>query len=461
MIDNNILDKLTISGFRGILNTELTDEVIKDLVRAFVLNIKNTNNGKKLKILIGRDGRESGQQIEQVIVQTLINCNVDVTVGGLLTTPSILYLTKNILFDGALIITASHNPIEYNGLKFVTSDGFFASKELIQKMKESIKNNSFEEINNTEKGEANYDNSLANIYIGHIATCFTKLKSKTRVIVDPVNSSGSIMAPEFLRTLGCDVITIHDEPIGVFARSPEPNPLALEELGKRTLGYNMDVGFGLDPDADRLVIVDEKGIPVFEEYTLALCAQAFYLKLQKENALEKAGPCIINLSTSNTTLDVAKSFNIKTIHSSVGEPNVVKKMIQENSMFGGEGNGGVIFRPVNFCRDSFVGMALILYLMEETGKTISELVAELPKYIMLKEKINNVANFHNYIPSLIALFPTASVNDIDGVRFDFPDNSWVQVRASNTEPIVRIYGEAKDNETLAIISSQIKSVLSI
>src|SRR3989344_3371574 len=298
------LDRLTISGFRGLLGTELTDETVVLLVKAFIdpllvsplaggesHNKKQTN---KLHILIGRDGRESGIHIEEIIVKTLVENGINVTVGGILTTPSVLYLTKTLTFDAGIIITASHNPIEYNGLKFVNNDGFFVSHEFIQKMKDGINLGDMVPNNESVMGEIIYDSTLAKRYTDHIISSFSKLKTKMRVIVDPVNSSGSIMSPEFLRGLGCEVIMINDEPIGIFARQAEPNPQALLELGRATLGYAMDIGFGLDPDGDRLALVDENGIPVFEEYTLALCAKAVYEKLKKENVLSSAGPLVIN-----------------------------------------------------------------------------------------------------------------------------------------------------------------------
>ncbi len=457
-MEENTLNKLTISGFRGIIGQDLTDKTAKTFATAFVNALKTKYKKENLSILIGRDGRESGKEIEQVLAGTLVSSGTNVTVGGILTTPAVLYLTKTLPYDGAIIITASHNPEEYNGLKFVTSDGFFADKEIIEQIKNFIKQGSFD-TGNDKKGEAIFDTTLSANYIDHIISSFTKLKTKPRVIVDTVNSSGSIMAPEFLRGLGAETIALHDEPIGSFQRPPEPNPAALKELGRATLGYQMDVGFGLDPDGDRLVLVDENGIPVFEEYTLALCAKAFYKKLKKENAIESAGPLVINMSTSKTLIDVAKEYGVKTVLSPVGEPNVVKKMQQEKSMFGGEGNGGVIFRPINFCRDSFVGMALILNLMEESGKKISELVAELPKYVMLKEKVENVSNLNDKIQGLKDAFNESEVNEEDGIRFDFKDNSWVQIRASNTEPIVRIYGEAEDEDTIIKLANKAKAAI--
>lgn len=441
------MNRLTISGFRGILGTELNQDVIIDLTTAFIKVLKQKNN-KQINILIGRDGRQSGEEIEQLIASTLVNLGCNVTVGGILTTPSVMYLAKTLTFDGAMIITASHNPMEYNGIKFVLGNGFFVPQEFINEMKNLLSDPKFylEVRPPSEQGVAIVDNTLSKTYTDYIAGSFSKFKTKFRVIVDPVNSSGSIMAQEFLRSLGCDVIMINDEPIGVFARPPEPNPGALMELGRATLGYAMDIGFGLDPDGDRLVIVDENGIPVFEEYTLALCAESLYKKLEKENAINSTGPFVTNLSTSATGDDIAKKYGVKTMKSPVGEPNVVKKMIENNSMFGGEGNGGIIFRPINFCRDSFVGMALILNLMEVTGKKISELVNELPKYIMAKEKVSGITNFKDYIPKIENLFPEASFDYQDGLYMSFPDSSWLQVRASNTEPIVRIYGEVKDSD---------------
>lgn len=459
-MNETILSRLTISGFRGIIDKELTAESVSYFAKAFAYILRNQYRKDEIHILIGRDGRTSGKWIEEEIATTLAKYGITVTVGGILTTPSVLYLTKTFAFNGAIIITASHNPAEYNGLKFVTEDGLFAGHEIIADIKK-ILSEDIQKLDSQEfkEAEAIEDNTLADSYVRHIVSSFTKLTSPLRVMLDPVNSSGSIMGPEFLRSLGADVITFNDEPIGEFSRPPEPNPAALAELGKRVLGYAMDVGFGLDPDGDRLVVIDENGIPVFEEYTLALAAQGFYEKLKIENALASAGPLVVNLSTSRTVEDIAKSYGIETLRSSVGEPNVVKLMTEKNSYFGGEGNGGVIFRPINFCRDSFVGMALILNLMETTGKKISELVHELPKYVMLKEKVEGVPNFASCLPKITALFPDATVNNQDGLRFDFPDASWLQVRASNTEPIVRIFGEAKEEQRIKELVEKVKEAL--
>lgn len=451
-----IINKLTISGFRGIIGESLTDEIIYKMTVAFIEVLKQQANKNKVHILLGRDGRSSGEEIEKTIAQAIVESGSDVTIGGILTTPSVLYLTKTLTFDGSLIITASHNPEEYNGLKFVTSNGHFITKETVNKIKEILKSENYTKIQ--EKGEIHIDTNIGNDYINHITSSFEKLKTKPRVIIDTVNSSASIMGPEFLRSIGAEVIAINDEPIGKFSRPPEPNPAALTELGRATLGYGMDIGFGLDPDGDRLVIVDENGIPVFEEYTIALAAKAFYEKLKKENALSSSGPLVVNMSTSRTVIDIARSYGIETVLSPVGEANVVKKMQETNSMFGGEGSGGVILRPINFGRDSFVAMILILKLLEESGKKVSEIVSEIPKYIMLKEKIEGIHDFTKYIPNIKDLFHTAQINEEDGIRFDFDDGSWVQVRASNTEPIVRIMGESKDEETIKNMAQKIKSV---
>ncbi len=464
-MDQNILNKLTISGFRGIIGEILTPESVALLAQAFAITIKEKMGKNDIHLLIARDGRNSGEEIEQNLVLSLTNSGVNVTVVGIVTTPSVLYLTKTLTFDGAIIITASHNPVEYNGLKFITSDGKFASHEIIKQMKAILclpEKELIAKIDSNmgdKKSEAIIDTTLGSNYINHVISSFSKLTTKPRVMLDPVNSSGSIMGPEFLRGMGAEVITIYDDITEEFERPPEPNPAALSELGRATLGYGMDVGFGLDPDADRLVVVDENGLPVFEEYTLALCARAFYEKLKKEDVLNSAGPLVVNMSTSKTVIDVAKEYGVDSVLSPVGEANVVNKMIENNSMFGGEGSGGVIFRPVNFGRDSFVGMALILNLMEESGKKISELVAELPKYIMLKDKISGINDFKSYTQQIKSLFPDATVNEDDGLRFDFSDSSWIQVRASNTEPIVRIIGEAKEEARIVELADKVKSIL--
>jgi len=276
---------------------------------------------------------------------------------------------------------------------------------------------------------------------------------KFRVIADMINASACVMDPYLFEQLGVELIPINNIPNGKFAHKPEPLRENLSETMKAAKELKADVGFVHDPDADRLVLIDENGEVILEEYTITLVA---------ENILSKnpGRTFVTQLSTSRMSEDVAKKYGSKYIRTAVGEPNVVEGIIKNNAIAGGEGNGGVIYPTINLVRDSFTGLSLILELLAERKKTVSELIALFPKYFMKKEKWSITdKDLKGIILKLKTHFKDAKTNEIDGIRFDFPDNSWLHLRPSNTEPIIRLFGEAKTEERIETLFNEAKLTL--
>lgn len=432
------MPKLNVSGYRGIWGKDLDEQIAYEYGRAFAKFIKG-NTGKK--ILVGRDARKTGGQIFSSLESAFKAENVEIEYAGILPTPSMLFLVKNLGYDGGIMITASHNPPEYNGLKFINNKGLFTDSN----ENEVIANN---KLNLTDQEKIlvpfsrdlnNFDNKKfrtlhINKIIENVDADLIRSK-KFKVAHDPINSAGSIITLELLEGLGCEVFQINKEQNGEFAHMPEPLAPNLSQISQTVSEHHADVGFAQDPDADRLVVIDEQGTIIFEEYTLAL---AVHSVLSKET-----GTVVTNLSSSRTNESIAESFGMKTYYSKVGEANVVALMQEKNAIVGGEGGGGVIYPKINNGRDSLVGIALTLELMARENKKISEIVEALPRYFMKKSKMPLTGDLVETYDKLKKVFIEAMINESDGIRFDFNDKSWIQVRPSNTEPIIRIMGEAE------------------
>lgn len=452
--------RVNVSGYRGIWGENLNKEVVILYTRAFVSFLKEKTS--EPTVLIGRDGRESGPEIREIILNELKNLGVNGIDGDILPTPTVLFSVRKHGYDGGIIITASHNPIEYNGLKFVNDKGLFTIKEEIIKINKYYE----EEIEKFERGETpavvnwqlssnpvpnftkeHADKILANINVESIR------KRKFKVVADMINASACVMDPYLFEQLGVELIPLNNVPNGKFGHRPEPihdNLLETERIAKET---GADIGFVHDPDADRLVVINEKGKVISEEFSITLAI---------ENVLSKnpGKPIVLNLSTSQRGADVAKKYGSECFLSKIGEGFVVDKMIEHNAIIGGEGNGGIIYPKINTCRDSFVGIALILELIVERNKTIGEIVNELPQYIIKKDKWPIGKDLNEVYLKLKSKFISALIDEQDGIRFDFPDSSWIHLRPSNTEPIIRLFGEAKTQgridelfkETLALLA---------
>lgn len=441
--------KLTVSGYRGIWSETLTVDIAQDLAHAFA-SFVIARGGKR--ILLGRDARQSGPTIIDAVAQTLSARGLDVTIGGLLPTPTVLFLVREEKFDGAIIVTASHNPPEYNGLKFVTSRGMFTNETDVAEINKYLEEKNYahsENIGNIETNEALGEKHVEHI-LKHVDVERIQNK-KFKVVLDPINSAGSILTPILLEKLGCETTVINGRPDGNFAHMPEPLAVNLTTLGDAVHTTHADVGFAQDPDADRLVLADETGSVVFEEYTLALAVQS---------VLEKTpGDIVINLSTSKTSEMIAEKFSKKTFRSKVGESNVVEEIIKRNAVIGGEGSGGIIYPAINPCRDSLTGIAIILELLAKENKSLGTLVAELPHFEMMKDKFPFAGDLSVVYEKIKMRFPDAMQDTQDGLRLDFEDMSWVNIRPSNTEPIVRIMGEAKMKERIQNLVTDLKACL--
>ena len=441
--------KLTVSGYRGIWGDTLNPIIARKYFEGFAQFLKVRYSSK---IIIARDTRSSGKELLKIATDVFTSIGIDIVDIGITPTPTVLYLVRKYGYDGALMITASHNPIKYNGLKFITSSGLFTNEEEVREINLYL-NNDLDAVEMT--GECIEDTKLPFEHMEHILENIdveSIRNKKIKVVLDTINGTGAITTPALLEKLGCEVTMINGVPDGNFAHIPEPLPQNLSQLGEKVREVGADIGFAQDPDADRLVICDEKGQIVFEEYSLSL---AILSVLEKEK-----GSITINMSSSNTNKDIARQFGCETFRTKVGEANVVNGIIENNSVIGGEGSGGIIYPKINTARDSLVGIAIILELLARSNKKVSELISDLPKYEMHKEKISFTGNLENLYTEIKKNFQNSNSNELDGLRIDFSDSSWLHIRPSNTEPIVRLIIEAKTKERIGEILETVKNITS-
>lgn len=432
----------TISGLRATLGDSLSPMMIVNHVAAFDKILQ------KGKIIVGRDGRPSGEWMEQLISGTLSSCGRDVELIGIVPSPTVQLAVEHSDAAGGISITASHNPEEWNGMKFINGEGVFLDLKENTKLWNAEKYGVFSFLKNQIGGEIIYIDNAINKHISSIMKLplFTKdilnliKKNKFRVVVDAVNAGGSKAIPEILRNFGCEVIELHCKGNGIFPHTPEPISINLLELATVVKEKKADLGVAVDPDADRLVLIDETGTAIGEERTIALAVEAVLSNLKLFHKAKEQPVVVVNQSTTQAVNDICTKYDVKLERSSVGEINVVKAMKKYRAVIGGEGSGGVILPACHYGRDSLVGTALILYLLSKYNKTLSELVFDLPQYKMVKNKCYFKGDMNNLYSSVIDLFPNGKAQKGDGIKVLFP-RSWVQVRASNTEPIVRIIAE--------------------
>ena len=430
------------SGLRGIAKDHFTPELIDKYISAFI----TTQNIKSC--VIGRDGRPSGKQISQCVIDSFHKNGINVENCGLATTPTMQVMTEKEHYDGGIVITASHNPSEYNGLKFLQSDGTFLTPKQCKELFKAVDHNvsivqpdSFGVVSDySTANEEHIEKVLA-------AMCIDTdniRKNKFKVVIDCVNGAGSFVLPMLCEKLGCEVITINCNGNGDFTRIPEPLAENLNELEKKVINVGADVGFATDPDGDRLSIISNKGNAIGEEYTLVLAVKN-YLNYQKSIVAT-------NLSTSMMLESIAN----ETIRTKIGEAHVVQKMNELNIPIGGEGNGGVILKEVHLGRDSLVAISMILNLLSSSGKSISDEISNIPQYLMIKDKIliDDKIDFD----SLETIFDCNEINKIDGIKFIWP-NKWIHIRKSNTEPIIRIFAEAKTQKEVDELINTLKNYL--
>ena len=480
-----IKQRINVSGYRGVWGENLNKEVVILYTRAFVTFLKTKKENPT--ILIGRDGRESGPLIREIILNELKNLGVETIDGDIMPTPTVLFSVRKHGYTGAIIITASHNPIEYNGIKFINDKALFTINEEVQEInkyyeeeiqkfenaqKENIASGSIAQAVEPSTSEnlsrdlsradginillkstdtpnflkEHADKILENINVEAIRA------KKFKVAVDMINASACVMDPYLFEQLGVEVFPLNNIPNGKFGHRPEPLRENLSDIENLVKEKGADVGFVHDPDADRLVVVNEKGIIESEENSIALVI---------ENVLAKnpGKPIVLNLSTSQRGADIAKKYGSECFRTKIGEGFVVEGMFTHDAILSGEGNGGIIYPLINTARDSFVGISLILELMAERNKKISELMDELPKYIIKKDKWPLGGDLNQMYTKLKNHFKDASYDEQDGLRLDLPDSSWLQLRPSNTEPIIKLFGEAKTQERIDELFEEAKKLM--
>ena len=442
---------ITVSGLRGIVGKNLTAEVAAAYGRAFGAFLRNQPAGASgpLAVCLGRDSRPSGQTLAAAVSAGLVAAGINVIDLGLVTTPSVGIMVRHFNCAGGVVITASHNPSEYNGIKLLLDNGMAPPPETAETIKNLFLNKKFTSLE-SPLGKITGNDQANAVHISKVLkTIDPKIISakKFTVVLDSINGAGGRPGVKLLTALGCKIVMLNNEPTGLFAHPPEPTAENLTGLCKAVKENNADVGFAQDPDADRLAIVDEAGRYIGEEYTLALAAKLIFSQKTDAACGEPGRTAATNLSTSRMIDDIAAAAGGRVIRTPVGEANVAMAMLKNNCVIGGEGNGGVIDLRVGPIRDSLVAIAFVLQLMAQTGKTVSQLCSEIPACYMTKQKFPaDKKKVAALLDAAKRLFPEAKLNTTDGCRFDLPD-AWLHIRASNTEPIVRIIAEAKDRQT--------------
>ena len=453
----------SISGIRGTIGGSagegLTPFDIVKFTIAFTQLMKEKQPEKKLRFVVGRDARISGQMVENLVTGTLSGMGVDVINAGLSTTPTVEMAVIFTKANGGIILTASHNPKEWNALKLLNNKGEFISDEDGKRLLVLAENTGVDFAKVDKLGVITNDDSFISQHIESILNLNYVDKDIIRVanftiVVDAVNSTGGIAIPMLLKALGVkNIIKLYCEPTGDFPHNPEPLPENLTEISKVVVKEKADLGIVVDPDVDRLAFVMENGEMFGEEYTLVAVAD-YVLDY-------KMGNTVSNLSSTRALRDVTENAGGTYFASKVGEVNVVEKMKEVQAAIGGEGNGGIIFPQLHYGRDALVGVALFLTMLAKKKMKISELRATYPDYYISKNKIelNAEKKAQDLLNKIKEHYSNYPILDIDGVKVDFNDG-WVQARASNTEPIVRIYAESKTLEQAKQYADEVIKLLS-
>ena len=443
----------SISGIRGTIGErEGEDLTKKDIVlytMSFALWLESENRVKSNKIVVGRDARISGPMVQELVLDTLTKMGFDVICLGLSTTPTVEIAVPIENADAGIIITASHNPKQWNALKLLNCKGEFINSEDGQKLMSIADSNP--SMNFEKKiGSVTFNNSYIDTHIDMILDlpCVDVeliKKRKFKIVVDAVNSTGGIVIPKLLQKLNVETIELYCEPTGEFPHNPEPLKENLSDLSNLVVKENADLGIVVDPDVDRLAFVSDDGEVFGEEYTLVACAD-YYLKYNPGNTVS-------NLSSSRALKDISELNNCSHYFSAVGEVNVVELMKEKNAVIGGEGNGGIILPDLHYGRDALVGIALFLSHLAKLELSCSELRLTYPSYFMSKDKIklDKTVNVDSIIKLISKKYSDQKINKEDGLKIDFKD-SWVQLRKSNTEPIIRVYSEAKSQKDAIALS---------
>jgi len=435
---------VSVSGVRGLVGETLTPAVALQFAQAYGTLLGGG------RVALGRDSRPSGEMYAAAVTAGLTAAGCAVTDFGVVMTPTLARAIRDGRFDGGMLITASHNPGQWNGLKFLDSQGLAPDPEQVRRISEIRDGGGARNIKDDFQRVA-FDDGAGERHVEAVLAAVEADVAPVRglrVVLDSVNGAGCAHSPALLAALGCDVIHVNGEPTGIFAHPPEPIRENLASTCRTVVDTKAAVGFVQDPDADRLALIDERGEFIGEEYTLALATAAVLAR--------RRGPVAANLSTSRMIDDVAARHGVPVVRTPVGEAHVARAIARESCVFGGEGPGGGIAPRISLVRDSLPGMSQIVQYLAERGRKLSELVAELPAYAGIKEKLEVPrSRIDEAIDAVARTFAGEKLNRSDGVRVDFAEG-WVHLRASNTEPIVRLMGEARDAAAARSLVSRVR-----
>lgn len=448
----------SISGFRGTIGGKTNDgltpiDTVK-FVSAFAAFIKETYNKEKITIVLGRDARVSGEMVSHLVVGTLMGMGVDVIDTGLSTTPTVEVAVTEKKADAGIILTASHNPMQWNALKFLNAKGEFISASEGKRVLELAASEDFlfaevDKLGHCTSDTTTIDSHIEKVLALELVDVEAIKQANFKVAYDAVCSTGGLVLTKLLNALGVQqVVALNPEPTGLFPHNPEPLPENITQICEEVVKQGCDVGFIVDPDVDRLAIVCENGKPFVEEYTLVSVAD-YVLD-------HTSGATVSNMSSTKALRDVTEAKGQRYYASAVGEVNVVEKMKEMNAVIGGEGNGGIIYPALHYGRDALVGIALFLSLLAKSGKTCSQLRATYPEYEISKNKIELTPdiNVDSILEKMAKKYADYEVSTIDGVKIMF-EKEWVHLRKSNTEPIIRIYSESRDMESADRLAKKI------
>lgn len=440
---------MSVSGVRGVIGESMTPILAAELGCAFGTHLGGG------KVVVGRDSRPSGPMIQRALVSGLLATGCEVVEIDVASTPAVALMVRRHKASGGVVITASHNPVIWNGIKFLTDEGLAPPPARANEIFGIYREKAFKladvtalrpPVVDATADDKHVEAALGLIYVDQVR------EKQFRVVLDSINGAGGREGRMMLEKMGCEVVHVNAEPSGLFAHTPEPTADNLTGLCDVVRKNNAHVGFAQDPDADRLAIVDEKGTYIGEEYTLALAAKYMFKA--------HPGPIAANLSTSRMIDDLAAKAGrgCRVVRSAVGEANVVAAMRANGCRFGGEGNGGIIDPRIGSVRDSLAAMAITLQLMAIKEMPLSGLVEEIPRYVMIKTKFECAPDrIARVLAATKQAYASEKINDIDGVRVDFADG-WVHVRGSNTEPIVRIIGEATSRERCEAMIADVRKI---
>ncbi len=451
----------SISGIRGTIGNRVGEDLTNEDVIIFTISyikwLKSVNSSSNHSVVVGRDARSSGPMIESLVIQTMTSMGVNVISLGLSTTPTVEIAVTEENADGGIIITASHNPKNWNALKLLNHKGEFISEsdgnnilaiaETKPRIEKNIQKGNVKKVDNYISKHIDLILNLNSVNVQSIK------KKQLKIVVDAVNSTGGIAVPELLKKMGVEVVELYCNPNGEFPHDPEPLKDNLKELSELVVKTEANLGIVVDPDVDRLAFVCENGDVFGEEYTLVACAD-YYLQ-------QNPGNTVSNLSSSRAMKDLSNSKNCNHYFSKVGEVNVVELMKSKNAVIGGEGNGGIILPEFHYGRDALVGIALFLTHFSNLNMKMTELKNSLPVYYMCKSKVKlgEGVKLDKILESMRDKYSEEEINTLDGLKIDFKD-SWVHLRKSNTEPIIRIYSEAKSQNEANLLTEKFVSEIS-